>query len=410
MQCKYPQKTFSVKCDGIQHCNDFTDEMYCKCAADEFTCQCYKRNPPTCSYDLACIPMERYHDGEMDCTDGSDETPFLNNVQCGDCNVTLRRLNSVSECNEIGFPECVSSTCYTTRSLTCSEYSCSKTDVICSSHCSNTHASCQIAFQCSDGSLILVSQFCNGFIDCPDNSDEIINQPGFKCKNSPTACMMPQRNLYDNTEQCDNGNDVCDSNSCFQCLDNQLLVSSAQVCDDRHDCYDLSDECLCADNIFYRKGFTSFYCDVLLAKKKFSSNSICDLNSLKVKNARKEFFRRYSIFAELPTKFLTQFAKQKMKSTAPLCETSNGTTTPTLGDKRPECADLRDECNYICEQSLPSYCNDPCNDYRLMGDRYCDGVEDPDWLFINHSACRQGFDEKDCLERFLCKAGKKSKH
>ena len=395
-------ETFLVKCDDIQHCNESNVETQGNCVADEFTCQCYKRNPPTCSYDSACIPMERYHDEEMDCTDGSDETPFLNNVQCGDCNVTLRRLNSVSECNQIGFPECVSSTCYTTRSLNCSEYSCSKTDVICSSHCSNTHASCQTPFQCSDGSLMLASQFCNGFIDCPDNSDEIINQPGFKCKNSPTACIMPQRNLYDNTEQCDNGNDVCDdSNSCFQCLDNQLLISSAQVCDDQYNCYDLSDECLCIENIDYFGGITSLYCHALLMRKNVSSNSICYSDSLKLRRFRENFFHRYPLFANLQEEILAKFLKQRKNSKTRKCPTSNGTTTPTLCDKRPECADLRDECNYICKQPLPCYCRrDSFNNSFSIGDRFCDGVED----IINHPNCPQGYDEKDCLERFPCKA------
>jgi len=39
-----------------------------------------------------------------------------------------------------------------------------------------------------------------------------------------------------------------------------------------------------------------------------------------------------------------------------------------------------------------------------MGDRYCDGVKDSAWKFINDSACPQGFDEFFCPNRFRCNA------
>ena len=39
-----------------------------------------------------------------------------------------------------------------------------------------------------------------------------------------------------------------------------------------------------------------------------------------------------------------------------------------------------------------------------MGDRYCDGVEDPAWQFINKPECPKGFDELDCPMRFKCQA------
>ena len=39
-----------------------------------------------------------------------------------------------------------------------------------------------------------------------------------------------------------------------------------------------------------------------------------------------------------------------------------------------------------------------------MRDRYCDGVEDPAWQFINKPECPKGFDEIDCPMRFKCKA------
>ena len=42
-----------------------------------------------------------------------------------------------------------------------------------------------------------------------------------------------------------------------------------------------------------------------------------------------------------------------------------------------------------------------------MGDRYCDGVEDPAWQYINKLSCPKGFDELFCPKRFKCNANGK---
>ena len=68
---------------------------------------------------------------------------------------------------------------------------------------------------------------------------------------------------------------------------------------------------------------------------------------------------------------------------------------------RPECRDFSDECQ--CS-SPPSFCNDSCHFYFPMGDRYCDGVEDPAWQYIDKSDCPLGFDELFCPKRFKCNA------
>ena len=75
-----------------------------------------------------------------------------------------------------------------------------------------------------------------------------------------------------------------------------------------------------------------------------------------------------------------------------------------LCDRRPECKDYIDECQ--CSNPL-SLCHDACHSYFPMGDRYCDGVEDPSWQFINKPECPKGFDELDCPMRFKCKAKEK---
>ena len=367
-----------MKCDGIRHCDDSSDEIGCNCAEDEFICQCYKHNPPSCAFHSACIPSERYHDGRWDCTDGSDETPFVSNVQCGDCDVTLRRLNNISECNKTGLTLCDNSTCYKTRSLDFNGNS-NKSDVICASYCSNTSSSCQIPFQCSDGSLILASQFCNNVSDCPDHSDETVDQPGFKCNNSSLTCVLPQINLYDNLAQCDNGRDLCHGNDCVECLDKRLLISLSQVCDGEFDCYDLSDECFCLSR-FDTFNVHSDCIKFFLSDKNFPPKAICSYNLFTAEISNHE--SHYSNY----------------------CQTKHGIIEPSVCDDRPECSDYSDECN--CKYP-PSFCTDECHSFFPMGDRYCDGIEDPAWMLINSSACPQGFDEKYCPKRFYCKVDAK---
>ena len=70
-------------------------------------------------------------------------------------------------------------------------------------------------------------------------------------------------------------------------------------------------------------------------------------------------------------------------------------------DGRPECKDFRDECQ--CNDP-PAFYNDSCHFSFSIGDRYCDGVEDAAWNFLNNSMCPKGFDELDCPKRFKCNA------
>ena len=85
-------------------------------------------------------------------------------------------------------------------------------------------------------------------------------------------------------------------------------------------------------------------------------------------------------------------------------DTKYGFVQATLCDSVPECKDFSDECE--CPDP-PRFCKENCHSFFLMGDRYCDGVEDPAWKYINNPSCPKGFDEKGCPKRFTCSASGK---
>ena len=218
------------------------------CRPNEYACHCSTNRRQSC--DRPCIPLVDYRDGSPDCPDKSDEIHFFRTVSCGGCSVTIRRLPNIRECNELGHSLCDNSTCYETRSLRCSHNDCTDTEVICTSHCDtgSTNKKCKRAMQCTNGDLILASQFCDGSRDCRDFSDELQHHQGFKCFQSEDSCVLPQVNLFDDVAHCSDGSDLClkENNSCYECSDTLLIISSIQVCDRSMDCFDTSDENSCA--------------------------------------------------------------------------------------------------------------------------------------------------------------------
>ena len=331
----------------------------CPCQSYEFTCDCI--NQGTCAPRDGCLPINSIQDGFIRCP--YERIPMGKNGR-----IYFHRLNDISECDEIGLPMCDNSTCYAVNKSVCIDNHCySPLHVICTSQC-DTNESCNV-FQCDDNGLILLSQFCDKIVDCKDGSDEVGSKPGFKCNN----CVLPQNNLYDNLAQCTDNSDFCfgDKKACFQCLDGHLLILPNQVCDGKIDCFDLSDECLC------KSYFNSKVC-----KNAFEKNSFQCFDNEHIKPWNNSLSTSKTLFTNCATKF-------------------NSSINAILCDQRPECKDYSDECE--CSNP-PSFCRDACRSYFPMGDRYCDGVEDPAWLFINKPECPKGFDELDCPTRFKCNA------
>ena len=353
---------FADKCDGYADCTDASDEIGCECRDDEFTCDCIPKG--TCATVDGCKNKNELVDGFLRCPE--QRILFRNKTR-----IDIHRLHNVLECNVIGFPGCDNSICFHTGFPSCVDDNCYESHVLCTSYCDQNL--CQGVFQCSDNRTIFLSQFCDGIVDCFDGSDEFKNQPGFKCG----KCVLPQNNLYDDVAHCDNNADLHPLKQFFKCFDNRLLILDQQVCNGVSDCYDMSDECLC-EEFFDSKMCTNMFEDKNFQRFENENSWHC--------------FRKDNAFAITETSS-SGFVECKTKI--------NDSILAITCDGRPECRDFSDECQ--CSNP-PLFCNDSCHSYFPMGDRYCDGVEDPAWQYINMSDCPRGFDEKFCPKRFNCNA------
>ena len=262
--------------------------------------------------------------------------------------------------------------------------------------------------QCQDGELLIMNQFCDKVTDCGDGSDEIRNQPGFKCEKSVETCVLPQRNLYDDVPHCRDMSDLCflSNISCFECLDKRLLISLKQVCDGVIDCYDLSDECLCETNLR-----NSSICNAMFAPDFDSSDAFCSkdaeltfFNSTVFESNPKLIYAFVPSYSIDPEAFFNQVYNESLYIECERVVKQFGNTRAVLCDGRPECRDFSDECN--CKNPA-SFCNESCrlfyDSFYPFGDLYCDGLEDEfAWEYLNETACPRGFDEKLCPKRFYC--------
>ena len=370
--------------------------------------------------------------------------------------ISIFKFNNISQCNSIGFPQCDNSTCYVSRFMTCSGNDCIASDYqICTSYCSGTpYCASRNVLQCNDGGYIFLDHFCDGVFDCNDESDEEQWASSFVCN----GCTLPQSNLYDDVAHCKDGSDLCfgsNNMSCFKCDDRPWFISAKQVCDGetdcsdgsdefvgcgvspfqcfdeyinisfnyvcdgKGDCYDYSDECTadCENSCFkclsYPENGPFFIpskqvCDGSFDCPSTSDECLCDFNLFEgLMSCEPKFKETYRTCVESEefTSSLNSF-KIKVVSSQPApgkwCKSRTGETNAIFCDGRPECKDYSDE--EFCDDPHPLFRDNQCYSYFLMGDRYCDGVEDPAWKLINDTNCPKGFDEILCPKRFMCQA------
>ena len=397
---------FLERCNAKNNCapQDDTDEENCSCSNGQFTCDCFKGINRTCGRSRGCIDENKRNDGRKDCHDESDEKHLISSepAQCDECpDITLWRLNSEEGCNELGSELCDNSTCKAVFSKSCSDFkTCEKKDFLCFSPCKNkTHHSCKF-FQCEDRSIIMSSRFCDGLPHCADGSDELRSKFGFFCKKSESSefsCVLPQWNLHDDkTPQCYNNIDVCHNDEClFECFDKSMNISLEQVCDGDINCPDISDECLCRDNLYRSICNDRFPQNGLQCQ---DINTDCDIIQANI--------------AQVRCRSTDDQTNQTADSGKKNCESRFGVVSDaTKCDGIPECADFSDECSDDCNKDsseLPGFCSDPCSNFYCMGDRYCDGFYDSAFEYLNDSEnCPKGFDEDKnfCEDRFFCKTG-----
>ena len=194
------------KCDGINHCVDFSDELVSECPgcvddSSKFTCRV--------GGQLMCWSEGFRCDGSSQrCDDGSDQDP----AACGNC--TSR-------------PD---------RTICRDGNSCFKTEYSCDGfiHCSDGSDESDTYSQCNycteEGSVPCpgfpgnCGKLCDGKPTCPDKWDELLS-----------TCRSIQFNQDDA--------EICSQNdSLYQCKDGSLCLSGERLCNGYKDCADGSDE------------------------------------------------------------------------------------------------------------------------------------------------------------------------
>ncbi|XP_076812070.1 uncharacterized protein LOC143459012 [Clavelina lepadiformis] len=182
-------------------------------------------------------------DGIKDCNDGSDE--IVTSSSCPGCNT-----------DEIGchLPS-QNRTCTIRKSYVCNGvvkcHNATPCDVNCPSH-----------YRCENNNCVERTTLCNGneWDGCQED-DNWSSGAGFKCVRQGSVCRLPHQLLQDEVQDCDQGDDLCfifspksdeksfNRSRCYKCLEGSMIIPRYRVCDGVIDCSDLSDECLCEEEV-----------------------------------------------------------------------------------------------------------------------------------------------------------------
>uniref|UniRef100_A0A3B3Q3S9 Sortilin-related receptor n=1 Tax=Paramormyrops kingsleyae TaxID=1676925 RepID=A0A3B3Q3S9_9TELE len=212
------------KCDGMDDCEDYSDEANCGSATDVPGCSRYFQFE---CRNSRCIPSWWKCDGENDCGDWSDEEGCMG---------------------------------LTPRPTTPGSLSCSPNH-----------------FRCGSGTCIVNTWVCDGYADCPDGSDEVgcsnittapvptqppvRPRPTGRCGKGQFPCLRPPTCIpdwqrCDGRRHCQDGSDEisCPTQGPLTCVngtlcaDGEACVMDSERCDGFIDCSDHSDEDNCSSD------------------------------------------------------------------------------------------------------------------------------------------------------------------